>query len=64
MQEKSSKCLCLHCDERFGLGLVSANKQFNVLIMDDDIIEDEETPIPKYKTADLKNLQLARFTSK
>jgi len=56
--------IILHCDERFGLGHVSANKQFNVLIMDDDIIEDEETPIPKYKTADLKNLQLSRFTSK
>jgi hypothetical protein len=64
MQEKSSKWLCLHCDERFGLGHVSANKQFNVLIMDDDIIEDEETPIPKYETVDLKNLQLSRFTSK
>jgi len=32
--------------------------------MDDDIREDEETPIPKYETTDLKNLQLSRFTSK
>jgi len=27
MQEKSSKWLCFHCDEKFGLGHVSANKQ-------------------------------------
>jgi len=38
--------------------------KFSVLIMDDDIREDEETPIPKYETTDLKNLQLSRFTSK
>lgn len=62
LQDRFVKGLCYRCDEKFGPGHICANKQFQVLILEEGEEGMNEERRGTESEAELKNLQLSLYS--